>query len=318
MTIVRTRVVDEAVERLREVGWAVLDDALTPEQLSAALAEAKTLVPTVEEYEALTGSLDAVEPIGDPTKDYHSTHAGGRAAAWQSHRLSGSTPALLGLGVQPWVLDLATRLLDDDPVLDSMTLSAKYARGGEAFDQGFHIDPLYATYPRASTPSFRFWIYLTDVTDDHGPTELVTLDDRNDLTLFADPTPDFSGWYYEDDRRDALQGRVHAATGAAGSILVYQARTHHRATPFAAASGCRWIAAFAFRAASWGWLATSWDHPRTGAPVRPDFAAMSVDERTVLGFPPVGDPYWDDPGAPEEVERIFAGIDLAPYRAAAS
>lgn len=309
---------DETIERVCDVGWTVLHEALEPEQLAEALAEARTLVPTVEEYEALTSELEPVEPIGDPTMDYHTTHAGGRRAAWQSRRLSGATPALVGLGVQPWLLDLVRRLVDDEPVIDSMALTAKYARGGEAFNQGFHIDPLYATYPRAATPSFRLWIYLTDVTENDGPTEFVTLDDRNDLTLFRDPTPDFSGWYYESDHPDALRGRVHAATGAAGSVLIYQARAHHRASPFIGKSGSRWIAAFSFRAASWGWLATSWDHPRTGAPVRPDFAAMTPQERAVLGFPPVGDAYWDDPGALEEVERIFAGIDLAPYRRAVS
>lgn len=312
--VVDRRELDEAVERVRDIGWAVVDNVLTPEQLSGALEEARTMVPTVVEYEALTGELDMVETSQDPTADYSATHAGGRLAAWQSHGLSGAQPTLLGLGTQPWVLEVASRLLEDEPAVDSMALSAKYARGGEAFTQGFHIDPLYAVYARASTPSYRFWIYLTDVTPDHGPTEFVSLDERNDLSLFANPSPDFSGWYYETDLPDELVGRVHAVTGAAGAMLIYQARTHHRATRFEAQSGCRWIAAFSLRAASWPWLATSWDHPRTGVPIRPDFVAMSPPERSALGFPPVGDRYWNDDDVFEEVAQVFEGIDLTPYR----
>jgi hypothetical protein len=245
---------------------------------------------------------------------YHLTHADGVLAAWQTKQLTVESPKLFGLGIDRVMLDLAARTFNEPPALASACLTAKYARGAYAFEQGFHIDPLYAVYARRSSPSFRAWVYLTDVDADTGPTEVLPLPpDIDDLRLFDQPTRDFSGFYTAADHPE-LATRAVAATAPAGSVLLYQARTHHRATTFRSPAGCRLTAGYSYRSAHRAWMATSWDLPRTGAPIRPDFAGLSVAQRSALGFPPLRDSHWNEAGAHADAELVYPGIDLRPYQ----
>lgn len=313
------RFADGVVEQIREEGSALVPGAVGGGELAAARAEAASVMPSIVEFEERTGDLPALRETHDPIDAYHVTCEGNRLAAWQRHAIHVGMPALFGLATAPAALDLAARVFGDVPVVDSYSLSGKYARGRRLFEQGFHIDPLYAVYARRTTPSIRMWVYLTDVSAGHGPTEVIVFNasDDDDLTYFSAPGPDFSGYYYLHEHPE-LSGRVRRAEAEAGSVLVYQARTHHRATAFDYPSGCRWIAAYSYRAASRNWMATSWDLTRIpGGRIRPNFAALTVAQRTALGFPPSGDPYWNDKLAIAEVERILPGIDLTPYRVAA-
>jgi hypothetical protein len=212
------------------------------------------------------------------------------------------------------VLDVATAILGGAPVAEPGALSAKYARGSALFEQGFHIDPLYAVYATRATPSVRMWVYLTDVTSQSGPTELHSLDRSfDDLSLFDSPTADFSG-YYDLSDVPLIASEVNEATAPAGSVLFYQARTHHRATRFTGSTGCRWIATYGYRSSGRPWLGTSWDLTRSnGVRIRPDFAKLTVAERNRLGFPPPGDPHWDEQRARAEAVQMYPGLDLTPY-----
>jgi Phytanoyl-CoA dioxygenase (PhyH) len=302
------------VEQIREEGWAIVPDVLNAHEVRLAQEELSRLLPTNEEYESLTAGLPALESHDDDSFRYREAHSGGRSAAWQRRSLGSDTPFLTAFAVDQGVVSFATSLLGDTPILDTSYVSTKYARGQGSFEQGFHFDPLYAVYPRRSTPSFRLWVYLTDVTEETGATEIMPRSAaRDDLSRFRSPTPDFCGFYTADDYPE-VAGAAIPAVGNAGFALIYQARTHHRATTFAAASGWRAIAAYSYRAASRGWLSVSWDGDRGAGPVRPNFGRLSLQQRSALGFPPVGDPYWEDEEAIEEVERIFPEIDLAPYR----
>lgn len=304
---------DEAVQQVRAEGWGIAHEAITTEDLRKLREEATRLVPGVEQYEGRVAADPALQFGDDPAVNYLTLRGGGKTAPWQQADVGLESPELFALGHEPTILAAVERMIDTAPIVGRPAVSVKFARGGDGFTQGFHIDPLYAVYARPSTPSVRMWVYLTDVGEENGPTEFMPhAADADDLSYFADPTADFSGYYYVEDHPE-LRGRQRRATAPAASILFYQARVHHRATAFTATSGCRLLAQYSYRAADRPWLAVSWDFTRRGQRIRPEFAHLAPAQRQALGFPPPSDPHWLDPIARDEAERIYAGIDLSAY-----
>ncbi len=56
---------------------------------------------------------------------------------------------------------------------------------------------------------------------------------------------------------------------------------------------------------------------RNGQPMERLLSQLTVEQRTVLGFPAPGSPYWtQDTIAAVEARYAAYGMDLAPYRAA--
>jgi ectoine hydroxylase-related dioxygenase (phytanoyl-CoA dioxygenase family) len=181
---------------------------------------------------------------------------------------------------------------------------AKYA-GTADFDQVLHYDyPNHSLVVPNPDDVVGFFLYLSDVTEDLGPTVLVSDLVRGPITPeMTHPTPQ--------DRPD-LYAQARPAVGSAGSLLVYRSTTYHRGSAMTASAGVRLTLGFSYaQPAPWrGFLS----FPRLGeeSGLIRFMAAASPRQRELIGFPEVSDPYWTKETL-EWTSRRFPGFDRRPY-----
>jgi ectoine hydroxylase-related dioxygenase (phytanoyl-CoA dioxygenase family) len=185
---------------------------------------------------------------------------------------------------------------------------AKYAGHDFDFDQKMHMD--YGNNTFVVPVGNRFEqlasiTYLTDVTIEMGPTRVVS---------YVDGAPWSHATHWTREAAPELFAAERAVTVPAGSIFLYSMRTFHRGSAMTASSGVRHSlhVAYQHRSMTWG----GWRNYVRTAP-RPDMATLitqlSPDRRSMVGFPPIGDPYWT-PESIDAVQRRYPEMDLTPYR----
>jgi len=149
-----------------------------------------------------------------------------------------------------------------------------------------------------------FFLYLSDVTADLGPTKLVSDTVRGPLL------PDRTHLMPAD--HPEMYAAEEAATGSAGSLLAYRSTTYHRGSGIIAPRGVRLTLGFAYgRPSPWtGYQA----FPRLGEEpgLRKAVVAATPRQRALLGFPPPGDPYWT-PDTLAAIARRYPGFNPADY-----
>jgi ectoine hydroxylase-related dioxygenase (phytanoyl-CoA dioxygenase family) len=177
---------------------------------------------------------------------------------------------------------------------------------GRGFDQPLHMDyennTLVVPDP-ADLDQLASITYYTDVTEDLGPTYVVSFQDsagRHDANFHTrESAPDL----YAHERPVAV---------SAGSILLYNMRTFHRGSAFRAADGIRVSHHVAYQRANCTWTSRNVPVLETAARVAALIPSLAPRQRTVLGFPAPGHPYWT-PETIAAVERRYPGIDLSAY-----
>jgi len=215
---------------------------------------------------------------------------------------------LNGLAVHPELVDAAERYLETtDLHLYKVELWAKYA-GAVDYDQPLHRD--YGSHslvvPRAE-PRYQqltTFIFLSDVTEQDGPTRIVPYDAGKGVPF----TPLYIPF-------GQLAESEVPCTGAAGSLLLYRTDILHRGSDFGAPGRARFsiLVDFQVRGTTWGGkMAWPKQSPERWAKFIPQ---CNVRQRDLFGFPRPGDPYWNDETL-EGVAARYPGIDLSPYRAA--
>jgi hypothetical protein len=145
------------------------------------------------------------------------------------------------------------------------------------------------------------FIYLSDVTDDDGPTVLVPFDAGRDVPY----TPLYIPF-------GELASSEVRCVGPAGSLLVYRTDILHRGFDITGAQRSRFslLADFQVRGTTWGGkMAWPKQSPDRWARFIPQ---CSVRQRDLFGFPRPEDPYWNDATRAGVAER-YPGIDLTPY-----
>lgn len=127
--------------------------------------------------------------------------------------------------------------------------------------------------------------------------------------------PELARW------RAQLYARERYIDYRPGDVLFYRHDTWHRGTPIT--PGARRLAHnITYRLARAEWISTlhagwAWSAYRPDQSFERLLAGCSVDQRTVLGFPAPGSPYWcAQTLAAVEARYGCFGIDLEPYRAA--
>jgi hypothetical protein len=286
------RVSDATLAEVRECGFSIMEGFLGPEELAAAREALWLHFPRPEDYFA---DPDRFERYGA------SQFAGIEEFPYRSWDLN-------GLAVHPDLVDAAERYLQTtDLHLYKVELWAKYA-GAVDYDQPLHRD--YGSHslvvPRAE-PRYQqltTFIYLSDATEQDGPTRIVPYDAGKDVPY----TPLYVPF------GQMAESEV-ACTGAAGSLLVYRTDILHRGSDFGAAGRARFslLVDFQVRGTTWGGkMAWPKQSPERWAKFIPQ---CSVRQRDLFGFPRPGDPYWNDETL-EGVAARYPGIDLSPYRPA--
>lgn len=160
--------------------------------------------------------------------------------------------------------------------------------------------------------------YRWPIVDSPGIADLDWINDRPRAEAYiATARPELAAW------RQNLYDREVQTRFRLGSVLLYRHDTWHRGTPLIPGT-MRLAHNLTFRRADCEWISTlhpgwSWAMYRQDKLMERMIAALSVDQRSVLGFPKPGSPYW----SAETVAAVDArygpfGMDMEPYRAALS
>lgn len=284
------RVPDAALDEVRERGFSLVEGFLSRDELAAAQDALRLHYPTPEDY------------FADPARyaQYGTSQFAGVEEfpyrSWDLNRLA----------FHPDLVDAAERFLGTTELhLYKVELWAKYS-GAVNYDQPLHRD--YGSHslvvPRLDLryEQLTTFIFLSDVTEEDGPTRLVPFEDGKDVP--------FTPLYLE---FGALADVEVAATGPAGSLLAYRTDILHRGSDMSGSGRSRFsiLADYQARGTTWGGkMAWPKQAPQRWARLMPQ---CSVRERDLFGFPRPGDPYWNDQTLADVAVR-YPGIDMAPYR----
>jgi hypothetical protein len=284
------RVPDASLDEVRQRGFTLVPGFLSAEELRAAQQALWRHFPTPDDY------------FADP--DRHAAYAGGPFAGVEEFPYRSWD--LNQLAVHPHLIDFAERYLSTTELqLYKVELWAKYA-GAANYDQPLHRD--YGSHslvtPRldARYQQLTSFIFLSDVTEEDGPTRIVPYESGKDVP--------FTPLYIE---FGALVEEEVSCTGPAGSLLVYRTDILHRGSDLTGAGRSRFslLADYQVRGTTWGGkMAWPKQAPDRWAKFMPQ---CTVRQRDVFGFPRPGDPYWNEQTL-ADVGRRYPGMDMAPYR----
>ena len=187
-----------------------------------------------------------------------------------------------------------------------MELWAKYG-GAANYDQPLHRDfgshSLVVPRPDRRYQQLTSFIYLSDVTDEDGPTRIVPYD-RGQGRPVHSPVSRV---------RCARRRRGVAPSDRPGSLLVYRTDILHRGSNITGTGRSRFslLADYQVRGTTWGGkMAWPKQSPQRWAKLIPQ---CTVRERDLFGFPRPGDPYWNDQTLADVALR-YPGMDLTTYR----
>ncbi len=281
---------DAALDEVRRRGFSVVEGFLAPDELQAAQDGLWRQFPRPEDYFADPGAHTGYQ--GDQ-------FAGVREFPYRSWDIN-------RLAFHPDLIDAAERYLGTpDLHLYKIELWAKYA-GAVDYNQPLHRD--YGSHslvvPRVDGryQQLTTFIFLSDVTGDDGPTRIVPFADGSHVP--------FTPLYLE---LGALADKEVAATGPAGSLLLYRSDILHRGSDFTGGGRARFslLADYQARGTTWGGK-MAWQKQAPWPPWAKAMARCSVRERDLFGFPRPGDDYWDDQTLADTAAR-YPGMDLTPY-----
>jgi hypothetical protein len=182
---------------------------------------------------------------------------------------------------------------------------AKFSDAAD-FDQILHLDYTNHTLvvlPEDEAPAMiGFFAYFSEVTPETGPTMAVS----RELTRQVTDTH-----LSRDKWADIYESEEPLLCGP-GALLVYDYRTFHRGSALTGSTATRLTLSFAYGiAAAWHGF-YSWPNRADEPNVRQLVTWLSPRERSLIGFPGIGDPYWT-PETIEGVARRYPGFDGAPY-----
>lgn len=286
------RIPDENLDEVRERGFTVVEGFLDPETVAAAQAALWEVYPHPEAYFS--------DPSAYP-KFAASQFAGLRFFPYPSW-------ALNRVAVYPDLVDAAERFLGTDEIdCYKIEVWAKYA-GAVDYDQPLHRDYENHTLvvPRTDQTMAQMtcFILLSDVTELDGPTRIVPAEKTRNIPLGV--TRLESGAFKDDEV---------AVTGPAGTILIYRTDVFHRGSDLTAPGRARFVMPVDFKPRGWRWQGKlAWPDRVHNPGWKEAMVRMSPRQRDLFGWPPPGDPYWNDQTL-SDVALRYPGIDLSPYAA---
>ncbi len=290
---------NEWIEEWRREGVVVLPRFFGQEQMLAVEADFETVFGPPEEH---------LQVKGDDAPDRAFTD--GQFLHFEQIPFKCS-PALNLLAVDHRLIEAAKEALNTNSVyLYQSQAWAKYT--GEAnFDQPFHCDFLNHTLTVPSEDETRnsitFLIYVTDVTEAHGPTHYVRKSDSGTFTS----AEGFLGGV--DDLQEQLSVHEHSAAGPRGTVFAYGIDVFHRGTNLTAPQGYRYAVSSCFRAAGNDSISYSaWPHSFT-RPWAQVFNHASPEQLACFGVPPPGNPFWSE-STLARVARRWPLWDTTPYK----
>lgn len=289
------RVTDAQVEEWRTTGSVHVEGLLAPEEVQAAHANMAEHFPTRAEFDA--------HPDRRP-----------RLANGLAFRVLPFTGDAMNANTfHPVVLDAVGRMIGtDDLRLTQSLVRASYATDDtvdQLLHRDFHNNSLLT--PHADLTQFGHVpviLYYTDVGVGDAPTYVGPPELAADVPILPTHVPKESA--------PELYAGERPLLARAGDAFFYSMRTLHRGSAFTDPTGYRFVHHLAYRAAGNEWMQfTAWTLPMDSPQGRRCIEQLDPRQRTALGIPAPGHPYWTD----ETVEYFglrYPGADVAPYREA--
>jgi ectoine hydroxylase-related dioxygenase (phytanoyl-CoA dioxygenase family) len=296
------REIDQAdIDHWHRHGYVIIKEFLTSAELEAARGNLHMYLPTWPEYAGRAPLFEHMQ-------------GGSRLAApgWVRYEFPYVGDALNDVALHPFLIGFVERLVGNANLLMSHgAIVGKYA-GRADYDQELHEDYTNNTlaFPASGVQMIDvpMIVYYTDVTDDLGPTYLVSKEHTSHLS------PSGRRFYSREDYPE-LYEHEKPATVPAGSVLIYSMRAVHRGSAMLATEGARFSQFVAFHTAGYPWLGS---HTFQGLGDRPEMRRLLVRatprQRELLGFPPVGSVYWTEETLAGVAAR-YPDMDLSPYQA---
>ena len=251
-----------------------------------------------------------------------------------SHEFPTGTP-LDALSLDPSLMRACRTLLHTPHVLLSQSSAWSKGNQGKNNDQRMHQDANHSFLHPASwdkPEAVAAIIYFDDTDDTGGRTAVVPYD----AGLYQPPytaMPGVAGLPFHNDRQAAETSLNVAAPEVAyfrqrlydaeipvsvkpGDVLLYRLDVWHRGTPVRAGAVRRVLNVIYKRADAhhiYTWNAGYARRNYTGMTERL-FCTLTPDQRTALGIPPVGHPYWTPTSLAHTAARYGHAFDTAPYR----
>ena len=204
------RVPDATLDEVRERGFSLMEGFLGPDELAAAQEALWLHFPRPEDYFADPDALRTRTRRASSPASRSSRTGPGTSTAWPSTPTSSTRPS---------ATSQTTELH-----LYKVELWAKYA-GAVDYDQPLHRDygshSLVVPRPEPRYQQLTTFIFLSDVTEEDGPTRIVPYDDGKDVPY----TPLYLPF-------GSLADVEVPCTGPAGSLLVYRTDILHRGSDF--------------------------------------------------------------------------------------
>jgi len=150
------------------------------------------------------------------------------------------------------------------------------------------------------------FIWLTEVSEDLGPTHLVPLS----LTKRIPALPHAQGR----SERPTLYEHEVSGVGPAGTVVAYSTDTFHRATELTAEGTTRFSLHASYRHAENTWTSRhSWGDQSFHPDWQPFVEQATTRQLLLFGFPPPGHPYWTEETL-EGVAIRYPGLDVTPWQ----
>ena len=291
-----SRISEQHVEHWRRHGYVIVP-LLSEDEVSAALADIDAYMPTWDEYVRRPRwfGQTVASPVRGPGQGAEFPYAGSA--------LNHST-------IHPDFVAFAEQVMGTDQIMLSHgQLGGKYA-GTRDFEQQLHRDygnnTVVVPPPDEAIVAVPMIVYYTDVTVDLSPTYVVSAELTRDFPL----TPRFLGR----EHYPQVYEQEIPVTVPAGSAVIYSMNTFHRGSALRASHGLRFAQNIALKRLDAPWSGQSTFQRLGGTPEMDQFLEhASPRERELVGFPRVGDPYWDGYTL-AGVEGRYPGMDLTPYR----
>lgn len=291
-----TGISDADHDHWREHGYVIVR-LLDDDQVKAAVENIHEYMPSWEEYARHPRWY--AESVASLT---------GRLRTHATFPFVGN--ALNETTLHPELISFAERVIGTDRLMLSHgQLGGKYA-GTRNFEQQLHLDygnnTLVCPPPDSEIVDLPAIIYYTDVTVGLSPTYVVSQEFTRGQP--AEPRHRSRAEFPE------LYEHEFPVVVPAGSVLIYSMNTFHRGSALTASEGLRFAQNIGFKRVDTPWCGQVTFQHDGGRPEMNQFLEHATPrQREFVGFPPIGDPYWND-ATIAGVGARYPGMDMGPYR----
>lgn len=290
------RITDDHLRHWERHGYVVVPDFLTADELASARENLFRYVPTYEELMATPERYPWVFEEADKLQT----------------EFPFTGDALNHISTHPEQISFVERALGTRQVMLSQSaIWAKYAGTGD-FEQSLHLDyegnTLVVPRDEGSYRQVNLILYYSDVTEELGPTCVVSKEDTRDVPLW--PT------FRPRKKNAGLYEKERPVLASAGTVLLFSMSTFHRASEMTAEQGARFSHHMVWRSSLHPFQGYhQWSQLGEKPELKRFIERATPRQREVLGFPAPGDPYWNGDTL-EAVAARYSRMDIGPYREA--